>query len=147
VRYPDNYYRTSHGPGWALVGDAGYHKDPFTGWGITDAFKYGELLAEKLHLGLSGEQPVDDAMAEYAKLRDAESAGTFELTCSLAELQLTPYYDSVFRAASQSPVYTSKFFGLIAGGVPGEDFFAPANLEALYAEVGFSADKRLLTRS
>jgi flavin-dependent dehydrogenase len=147
MRYPDNYYRRSHGPGWALVGDAGYHKDPFTGWGITDAFKYGELLAEQLHLGLSGMKPIDDAVAEYAKLRDAESAGTFELTCSLAELHLTPYYDSVFRATSLSPSYTSKFFGLIAGGVPGEEFFAPGNLEALYEEVGFPADKRLLTRS
>lgn len=147
MRYPDNYYRRSHGPGWALVGDAGYHKDPFTGWGITDAFKYGELLAEQLHLGLSGEREIDDAMAEYAKLRDAESAGTFELTCTLAELHLTPYYDSVFRATSLSPSYQSKFFGLISGGVPGEEFFAPANLEALYEEVGFPQDKRLLTKS
>src|SRR3984893_4648367 len=97
-----NFFRKPYGPVCALVGDAGYHKDPFTGQGITDAFKYGELLAEQLHLGLSGEQPVDDAVAEYAKLRDAESAGTFELTCSLAELRLTPYYDSVFRATSQS---------------------------------------------
>jgi flavin-dependent dehydrogenase len=147
MRYPDNYYRRSNGPGWALVGDAGYHKDPFTGWGITDAFKYGELLAEQLHLGLSGQCPIDDSMAQYAKLRDEESAGTFELTCSLAELSLTPYYDAVFRATSQSPTYTSRFFGLIAGGIPGEDFFAPANLEQLYQEVGFPQDKRLLTQS
>jgi flavin-dependent dehydrogenase len=27
-RDTDNFFRTSHGPGWALVGDAGYHKDP-----------------------------------------------------------------------------------------------------------------------
>lgn len=147
MRYPDNYYRRSHGPGWALVGDAGYHKDPFTGWGITDALKYGELLAEQLHLGLSGERPIDDAAAEYAKLRDAESAGTFELTVALAELHLTPYLDSVFRATSMSPSYGRKFLALIAGGIPGEEFFAPANLEALYEEVGYPVDKRLLTRS
>ena len=147
MRYPDNYYRTSHGPGWALVGDAGYHKDPFTGWGITDAFKYGELLAEQLHLGLSGQSPMDAALAEYVKLRDEQSNGTFELTCSLAELSLTPYYDSVFRAASQSPSYTAKFFGLIAGGIHGDEFFAPQALEALYEEVGFPQDKRLLTQA
>lgn len=46
--YPDNYFRRSHGPGWALVGDAGYHKDPFTGLGITDAFKNAELLADRI---------------------------------------------------------------------------------------------------
>jgi flavin-dependent dehydrogenase len=147
MRYPDNYYRRSNGPGWALVGDAGYHKDPFTGWGITDAFKYGELLAEQLHLGLSGMRPIDDAAAEYAKLRDAESAGVFELTVALAELRLSPYLDSVFRATSMSPVYGRKFLAMIGGGIPGEEFFAPSNLEALYEEVGYPAAKRLLTRS
>jgi len=145
--YPENFYRQSAGPGWALVGDAGYHKDPFTGWGITDAFKYGEVLAERLHEGLAGERPIDEAVAEYVKIRDAESNGTFELTCSLAELRLTPYYDSVFRATSLSPEYTTKFFGLIAGGIPGEEFFAPANLERLYEEVDLPKDKRFLTKS
>jgi flavin-dependent dehydrogenase len=145
--YPENFYRRSGGPGWALVGDAGYHKDPFTGWGITDAFKYTEVLADRLHEGLSGERSVDEAVNEYVKIRDAESNGTFELTCSLAELSLTPYYDSVFRATSLSPEYTKKFFGLIGGGIPGEEFFAPANLERLYEEVGLPPEKRFLTRS
>ena len=39
-----NYLRRPHGPGWALVGDAGYHRDPITGHGITDAFRDAELL-------------------------------------------------------------------------------------------------------
>ena len=147
MRYPDNYYRRSHGPGWALVGDAGYHKDPFTGWGITDAFKYGELLAEQLHKGLSGAAEIDAAVAEYEKLRDEQSNGTFELTCSISELTLEPYYDSVFRATSMSPSGIKQFFGLIAGGIPGEEYFAPSNLQRIYDEVDFPQDKRLLTRS
>ncbi|GHE79691.1 FAD-dependent oxidoreductase [Amycolatopsis deserti] len=145
MRYPDNYYRRSWGPGWALVGDAAYHKDPFTGWGITDAFKYSELLAQQLHSALSGERSLADALGEYEKVRDAESAGTFNLTVSLSTLKLTPYYDAVFRATSQSPSYTRKFFGLIAGGYHGEEFFAPHNLEQLYDEVGTPAAQRLLT--
>jgi flavin-dependent dehydrogenase len=145
MRCPDNYYRRSYGPGWALVGDAGYHKDPFTGWGITDAFKYGEVLAGKLHSALAGEVAMDEALAEYEKIRDAESTGTFKLTCSLSELKLSPFYDAVFTATSQSPSYIKKFFGLIAGGYPGEEFFAPHNLEQLYAEVGIPQDKRVLT--
>jgi hypothetical protein len=32
-----NFYRTPDGPGWALVGDAGVHKDPFMALGICDA--------------------------------------------------------------------------------------------------------------
>ena len=34
-----NLYRTSAGPGWALAGDAGHHKDPSTGMGMSDAFQ------------------------------------------------------------------------------------------------------------
>jgi len=37
--------RRPHGPGWALVGDAGYFKDPLTAHGITDALRDAELLA------------------------------------------------------------------------------------------------------
>lgn len=143
--YPDNYYRRSHGPGWALVGDAGYHKDPFTGWGITDAFKYAELLATRLVEGLSGRRPLEEALESYQRERDAQSAGTYELTTSISELSLTPYYDSVFRAASKSPEYTKKFFGLIAGGIPGEEFFAPEKLAELYAQVNMPTEARHLT--
>ncbi len=32
-----NFFRKPYGPGWALVGDAGYHKDPYAGQGIMDA--------------------------------------------------------------------------------------------------------------
>ncbi|MDT2007057.1 NAD(P)/FAD-dependent oxidoreductase [Rhodococcus opacus] len=143
--YPDNYYRQSFGPGWALVGDAGYHKDPFTGWGITDAFKYAELLSERIDEGLSGRRPMGEALADYQRTRDEQSAGTYELTLSISELTLTPYYDSVFRAAAKSPAYTKKFFGLIAGGIPGEEFFAPQNLADLYAEVDLPESDRHLT--
>lgn len=147
MTYPDNYRRTSFGPGWALVGDSGYHKDPFTGWGITDAFKYGEMLAHRLVEGLGGQRPLYDALASYQADRDAQSAGTYELTKSISELSLTPYYDSVFRAASKSPDYTTKFFGLIAGGYPGEEFFAPDNLAELYATVDLPVGDRHLVQA
>jgi flavin-dependent dehydrogenase len=147
MTYPDNYRRTSFGPGWALVGDAGYHKDPFTGWGITDAFKYGEMLAHRLVDGLGGQRPLYEALAAYQADRDAQSAGTYELTKSISELTLTPYYDSVFRAASKSPEYTKKFFGLIAGGYPGEEFFNPENLAELYATVDLPVGDRHLVQA
>ena len=41
-----NHVRRPSGPGWALVGDAGYHRDPITGHGMTDAFRDAELLAD-----------------------------------------------------------------------------------------------------
>lgn len=143
--YPDNYRRRSHGPGWALVGDAGYHKDPFTGLGITDALKYAEVLAERLHEGLAGERPIDDAVAEYAKFRDEDSRGSYAMTCSISELELTPYFDSVFRATSMSPHFKRRFFTMLGGGIHGEEFFAPDELTKLYDEVDFPAEKRILS--
>ncbi|MFD6268712.1 NAD(P)/FAD-dependent oxidoreductase [Nocardia asteroides] len=140
--YPDNYRRQSFGPGWALVGDAGYHKDPFTGWGITDAFKYSQLLADLVHESLSGARPFEETMPEYQRERDAQSASTYELTQSISDLTLTPYYDSVFRAASRSEHYSKKFFGLIAGLYPPDKFFGEEELAALYEEVSFPVADR-----
>ena len=49
-----NFVRTPDGPGWALVGDAGCHKDPYLALGICDAFRDAELLADALGDVLSG---------------------------------------------------------------------------------------------
>ena len=43
LRMP-NQLRQAAGPGWALVGDAGYHRDAVTGYGITDAYRDAELI-------------------------------------------------------------------------------------------------------
>lgn len=53
-----NYFRKPFGPGWALVGDAGYLKDPCTAEGITDAFHGAELLAAAIDDGLGGRRPL-----------------------------------------------------------------------------------------
>lgn len=81
VRLP-NHVRRSAGPGWALVGDAAYHRDPITGHGITDAFRDAELLAEAVDAVLSG-APERDAMARYEQERDTAIAETFALTRAL----------------------------------------------------------------
>ena len=49
-----NYVRHPVGPGWALVGDAGYHRDAITGHGISDAFRDAELAATALDRVLAG---------------------------------------------------------------------------------------------
>jgi 2-polyprenyl-6-methoxyphenol hydroxylase-like FAD-dependent oxidoreductase len=57
------YFRKPFGPGWALVGDAGYHKNPITAMGINDAFRDAELLAGALDESLSGQRADEEAMA------------------------------------------------------------------------------------
>jgi len=57
-----NYFRKPYGPGWALVGDAGYNRDYITAMGIMDAFLSAELCADALDQSLSGRRPFYDAM-------------------------------------------------------------------------------------
>jgi 2-polyprenyl-6-methoxyphenol hydroxylase-like FAD-dependent oxidoreductase len=84
-RHMPNQLRQPVGPGWALVGDAGYFRDALTGHGITDAFRDAEQLATSLHRAFSGDAALDDSLASYHAARDAAVAEIFEITVALAE--------------------------------------------------------------
>jgi hypothetical protein len=67
-------------PGWAVVGDADYHRDPITGHGMTDAFRDAELLAVAIGSALRDPRNESAALAGYARARNAAVRETFELT-------------------------------------------------------------------
>jgi 2-polyprenyl-6-methoxyphenol hydroxylase-like FAD-dependent oxidoreductase len=73
--------RQAWGPGWALVGDAGYFKDPLTAHGITDALRDAELLARAVERGPEG------ALADYQSVRDELSMGLFWITDEIASFE------------------------------------------------------------
>lgn len=83
LRMP-NQFRQATGPGWALVGDAGYHRDAITALGISDAFRDAELLATALDEALRDPTRDASALAAYGRDRDRMAAETFELTVQLA---------------------------------------------------------------
>lgn len=72
VAYRDTpiYRRVSHGAGWALVGDAGFHQGPISGLGMSHAFRDAERLAAAIDEWLSGTSSYRDAMDAYARDRD-----------------------------------------------------------------------------
>jgi flavin-dependent dehydrogenase len=76
-----NFLRTPYGPGWALVGDAGCHKDPFLALGVCDALRDAELLADAL---------VDGSLAEYERRRNAATLGDFHENLAAARLEPLP---------------------------------------------------------
>jgi len=78
------YLRRAGGPGWALVGDAGYFKDPITSHGLTDALRDAELLTRALLAGAHGEIPEPLALERYQATRDRLSAGVFATTDAIA---------------------------------------------------------------
>jgi flavin-dependent dehydrogenase len=72
------HLRRAHGPGWALVGDAGYFKDPLTAHGITDALRDAELLVRAL---------LDDNLHDYRRQRDALSKPLFDVTDAITSFR------------------------------------------------------------
>jgi 2-polyprenyl-6-methoxyphenol hydroxylase-like FAD-dependent oxidoreductase len=84
LRLP-NHVLQATGRGWALVGDAGYHRDPITGHGISDAFRDAELLATAVDRALHGDIPESTALASYQTVRDRMLAELFEITCAMTE--------------------------------------------------------------
>jgi flavin-dependent dehydrogenase len=75
------FLRRAAGPGWALVGDAGYFRDPLTAHGITDALRESEFLARAILVGS------DDALATFQAARDERVRGLFAVTDRMASFK------------------------------------------------------------
>jgi flavin-dependent dehydrogenase len=119
-----NFFRKPFGPGWALVGDAGYHKDPITAQGISDAFRDAEALAEAVDAGFSGRAELQEALAHYEQRRNQAAMPMYLYTCELAALQPPPpEVQAVYAALRENQEQTNLFIGTIAGTVSPADFF------------------------
>jgi flavin-dependent dehydrogenase len=118
LRMP-NQLREAVGPGWALVGDAGYHRDAVTGHGISDAFRDAELLATALDRALRGDQT---AMVGYHRRRDAALREMFDLTRALAAYPPLPMFVELHKRVSA--VIEKEAATLAARPGPGEQLLA-----------------------
>ncbi len=119
-----NYFRKPYGPGWALVGDAGHHKDPFGGFGISDAFRDAELLAGAIDDGLSGRRPLDDALANYERLRNEAAMPAYEMNCQMASLRGPgTRTHALYQELRQNQAAANRFIGALMGSVPVREFF------------------------
>ena len=126
-----NLYRESAGPGWALAGDAGHHKDPSTGMGMSDAFLAADLLADAIDDGLTGRMPMDAALAGYQRRRDRLTANGFELTLATARLAALPArHEAIYRAAAEQPDLASQIFGVLGGSIPIADVYSDTHIQA-----------------
>jgi 2-polyprenyl-6-methoxyphenol hydroxylase-like FAD-dependent oxidoreductase len=129
-----NFFRKPYGRGWALVGDAGYIKDPITAQGIMDAFRDAELCAIALDQAFKGERSFDDAMNEYQRERDSKVLPMFEFTCQLATLEPPPpEMQQLFGAISGNPEAMDAFAQMNAGTISPAEFFSPQNIGAIMA--------------
>jgi flavin-dependent dehydrogenase len=131
-----NFLRKPFGPGWALVGDAGCHKDPYLALGITDAFRDAELLANAVHEGLSGRRDLDDALAEYERRRNEATMPDYHVNIERARFTPISTTERMLRSALRGNAEaTRQFFLTIEALAPREVFFGPENMGRLMASV------------
>ena len=127
-----NYFRKPFGPGWALVGDAGYLKDFITGQGMMDAFRDAELCSTAIDEALRETRSYEEAMAEYQRARDSAVKPIYDFTCELATLEPPPpEMMNLFGAVAGNQAAMDDFARMNAGTISPADFLAPANVEAI----------------
>ena len=135
------FFLKPYGPGWALVGDAGYHKHPITAFGITDAFRDAEGLASALDDAFTERLPYDEAMAGYQRARDDEALPVYEFTCDFAKIEPPPPEMQQLMGAMQgNQEAMDGFVSVMAGTLPAPEFFGPENAGRIMAQASAPAD-------
>ena len=133
-----SWFRKPYGEGWALVGDAGYNKDPITAQGITDAFLDAERCTDAVHRWLGEGTPVrrgDGRLAPgarrqgHADLRVHRAArhprGCRHRRCN-----------SSSRAVHGNQQAMDAFVSVISGAVSPADYFSEENVGSIFAAAG-----------
>ena len=133
-----NFFRKPYGPGWALVGDAGYNKDPITAQGISDAFRDAELCAAALDDVFAGARTFDDAMAGYQRTRDdaRRCRSTSSRPSWPRSSRRRPRCSSCSAPSHGNQDAMDAFVSITAGTVSPVEFFDPANIGGMLAASG-----------
>jgi 2-polyprenyl-6-methoxyphenol hydroxylase-like FAD-dependent oxidoreductase len=119
-----NTFRWSHGPGWALAGDAGVVMDSISAQGMTNALRDAGYLSAAVVAGLGGSRPLADALRDHQRRRDRAIRGMYDFTLGLAAfLPAGPGRRRFLAAVSADQQETGRFLGAFAGIVPPEEYF------------------------
>lgn len=124
-----NFFRKAYGPGWTLVGDAGYHQDPITGQGISDAFRDAELLAAAIDAGFGGHRDLEQALALYEDTRDRIAGPMYEGTLQATLLPSPEPMIPVLEEVNRDPDLRTRFFSSFAGTALADELLVPQFLE------------------
>lgn len=118
----ENYVRKPYGPGWALVGDAGYLKDPSTGLGIGDALGQAFPLADALDAALGGAD-WETSLSAFQRTRDRALLPMYHWTIASTRLRDAPTERVAWlRAGLANPHFARQLMywlpTVFAGGLP-----------------------------
>ena len=129
-----NFFRKPYGRGWALVGDAGYTRDPVTAQGISDAFCGAEQCTAAIARAFDGDATWDTAMREYQQARDEHAMPIYGFTTDLARLEPPPpELQQLLGAVATDQRAMDDFVSVTAGSLSPAEFFDPDNIGRIMA--------------
>jgi len=132
-----NTFRCSHGPGWALAGDAGVVMDSISAQGMTNALRDASHLSAAVVAGLGGSRPLAGALRDHQRRRDRAIRGMYDFTVDLAAFPPARPGQRLFLAAvAADQRETDRFLGAFAGIVPPEDYFTLGTLARVLGSRG-----------
>jgi menaquinone-9 beta-reductase len=140
------FFRVSAGPGWALIGDAGHHKEFVIGLGISDALRDAHGLASAIDAG----HPA--AIELWWRRRDVERIELFHWSRELGnEEPVNALQRLVLARMADSPDLHERFAEVMEGRLNPYDFVPTARAAPwvgaalLRGELGTLAPLRDLT--
>lgn len=124
-----SYFRHSHGPGWALAGDAGHFKDPVTAQGIRDALRFGRLLGEAAAPWLDEPDKLDRALRRWELDRDAQCLAMYQWANSLGRNDtVSPIEFAAYRWFAGRPDGFTRVADVFNRIVSPQQVFSPTNV-------------------
>jgi flavin-dependent dehydrogenase len=127
-RHP-SYFRHSHGPGWALAGDAGHFKDPVTAQGIRDALRFGRLLGEAVAPVLEDDAALDRALEAWELDRDEQCLDLYQWANGLGlDDEVSPIEAAAYRWLAERPGGPSEVLDVFSRLRAPTDVFSPGRL-------------------
>jgi 2-polyprenyl-6-methoxyphenol hydroxylase-like FAD-dependent oxidoreductase len=119
-----NTFRCSHGPGWALAGDAGVVMDSISAQGMTNGLRDASDLSAAVAAGLGGSRALTVALHDHQRRRDRAIRSMYDFTLGLAAFSPAKPAQRLFLAAvAADQRETDRFLGAFAGIVPPGDYF------------------------
>lgn len=113
-----SYFRTSAGPGWVLVGDAGNFKDYSLGQGMSDAIRQAETLAVAIQQGFQTGQ-IDTHMRQWWRWRDLDAWQMYWTNCLIGEPYLPEAIaDAIFGPGARDPHTALRLAGILNKTIP-----------------------------
>lgn len=145
-----SYFRHSHGPGWALAGDAGHFKDPVTAQGIRDALRFGRLLGETAAAHLDQPEALDAALARWEVDRDEQCLPMYQWANQLGRADsVSPIEDAAYRWFASQPDGPTQILDVFSRNRLATEVFTPSRLVRWVGAAARDpgADRRLLLRT